>query len=148
MIVADASVLAKWFLPEPGSDAAVALLQGPDLLAAPDIARLEVLSAILRRARSGLGTAAEARARVNDWLGHLAEGTVSLIAERELLNDAINLALEIKHPLPDCLYLAAARHLQVPLLTADRVFTERASKLFPNVQLLPGCEDTRGDDKT
>ena len=46
MIVIDANVAAKWLLPEPGSEAAVALQEGPQQLFAPDLIRLEVAAAI------------------------------------------------------------------------------------------------------
>ncbi|NJL51217.1 MAG: type II toxin-antitoxin system VapC family toxin [Hydrococcus sp. SU_1_0] len=34
--------------------------------------------------------------------------------------EATALALEVKHPIYDCLYLAFARHFRVPLVTADK----------------------------
>jgi predicted nucleic acid-binding protein len=48
MIVVDASVAAKWFLPEKGSSAALALQEGPSQLAAPDLIRMEVAAAITK----------------------------------------------------------------------------------------------------
>ena len=51
MIVIDASVAAKWYLPEKGSDAAVELQEGPDQLFAPDLIRMEVAGSITRRVR-------------------------------------------------------------------------------------------------
>ena len=51
MIVIDASVAAKWFLPEIGSDEAVKLQEGTAELIGPELIRMEVAGAITRRVR-------------------------------------------------------------------------------------------------
>jgi predicted nucleic acid-binding protein len=53
MIVVDANVAAKWYLPELGSEAALELMDGASPLFAPDLIRLEVLAAITRCVRTG-----------------------------------------------------------------------------------------------
>jgi predicted nucleic acid-binding protein len=140
VILVDASVAAKWLLPENGSEAALALVAGPDLLFAPSVIRLEVLGAITRRARKGQATKSESLDRCSKWLGYLDAGTISLVPEGAILNEAVELALGIKHPLHDCLYLAAARQLGAKLVTADRPFWERAKTNYADVELLAGCE--------
>lgn len=60
--------------------------------------------------------------------------------DRDLLSDAVELAAELKHALQDCLYLAAARRFDVPLITADRSFRDRAFPFDKRVALLHGCE--------
>lgn len=139
MILVDASLAAKWLLPEQGSDKALELITGRELLAAPALIRIEVLAAITRSARKGLATVSESRDRCQKWLGYLAVETLSLIADESLLNEAIPLALEVKHPLQDCLYLAAARQNDARLVTADRTFYERAGAVYDRVDFLPGC---------
>lgn len=140
MIVVDANVAAKWYLPEPGSDAALGLMGGPSLLYAPDLIRLEVLAALTRRVRNGEATVEETEKRCQDWRRHLHAGAVSLIPEHEVLDEAVRLALAIRHTLQDCLYLAAARRLDAALVTADRPFHDRAKASYPRITLLPGCE--------
>jgi predicted nucleic acid-binding protein len=49
MIVVDASVIAKWFIPEVGAVPAHALLAAGDELVAPELARVEVASALIRK---------------------------------------------------------------------------------------------------
>lgn len=138
MMVLDASVAAKWFLPEDGTEEALELLEsGPELLA-PHLIRLEVAAAITRRVRMGELAAADARRRCERWFRHLEQGVLTLLPEEDLLSEALDLALGLKHTLQDCLYLAAARRNNVPLLTADRTFRERAAAAYPLVQLLPG----------
>ena len=144
MIVIDASVAAKWYLPESGSTAAVELQEGPDQLIAPELIRMEVAGSITRRVRADKKeerlSPDVALSRCAKWFRLLDQATVSLIPEAELLQKAINLSVEIKHTLHDCMYLAAARDLNARLVTADRPFHDRASRLYKHVALLPGCE--------
>jgi predicted nucleic acid-binding protein len=140
VIVVDANVAAKWYLPEPGSEAALELMAGPNPLVAPDLIRLEVLSAITRRVRTREATVDETEKRCKDWRRHLHAGAVSLVPEHDLLDDAVRLAMDIRHTLQDCLYLALAKRLDATLLTADRPFHERAKASYTRISLLPGCE--------
>jgi predicted nucleic acid-binding protein len=144
MIVVDASVAAKWYLPEAGSPAAMELQEGPDQLFAPDLIRMEVAASITRRVRADRKeerlSPEEALSRCGKWFVLLDQGTLSLIPERELLQQAVKLSVEIKHTLQDCMYLAAAQVLNASLVTADRPFRERASRFYKGVSLLPGCE--------
>ncbi len=141
MIVIDASVAAKWYLPEAGSEQAVALQEGPDELFGPDLIRLEVAAAITRRVRAKEKPipAQEATDRCAAWLRMLDRAVISLVPERELLDDAIALSVKLRHTLQDCMYLALALRLDAPLVTADKPFQERAVAHFSRVTMLPGC---------
>ncbi len=141
MIVIDATVAVKWYLPERGTEAALDLAAGGNRLAAPELIRLEVISTITRRVRGSEATAGEAKAQCERWLNNLKDGAVSLVPEHELLHDSIDLSLKLKHPVVDCLYLAAARLLEAPLLTADRVFHDRAKPFYKKISLLKGSEN-------
>jgi predicted nucleic acid-binding protein len=136
MIVVDASVAAKWFLPEVGSEEATQLLSGTDKLIAPDLIRVEVAAAITRRVRLGELPGEEAMQICNAWLKALADGVVALTAQEDDLTEAIKLALELKHPLQDCIYLAVAMRLKATLITSDPKFIERSSALYPLVRAL------------
>ena len=140
MTVVDASVVAKWYLPEAGSDEAARLLRQPQPLFAPVLIRIEVTAAILRQFRNGAITDHRAVAACDEWLAALAEDTVTLLPDEELFGDARRLALELRHPFQDCLYLACANRLKRPLVTADPTFHKRASSKFPLVTLLPGSQ--------
>jgi predicted nucleic acid-binding protein len=140
MIVLDASVAVKAYFEEAGSDEATALLIGQERLLAPELIRIEVAAALCRRVRKGELAADEAKVRCGHWLARLKEGLFTLTSDQELLPDAIELASEIKLPLQDCLYLAAARRLDAELITADRTFQERASPSYGRISLLRGCE--------
>jgi predicted nucleic acid-binding protein len=140
MIVLDASVAAKAYLEEPGSDEAIALLTGREPLLAPELIRVEVAAALLRRFRMGELALEDARRRCEHWLERLRQALFRLTPDHELLDDAILLSGLLKHPLQDCLYLAAARRFDARLITADRGFRDRAHPLDDRVTLLAGCE--------
>jgi predicted nucleic acid-binding protein len=145
MIVVDASVAAKWLLPEVGTPAALELQEGPDQLFAPDLIRPEVAGSITRRvwaenAKERLALA-NVKARCDKWFQLQERATISLLPESDLLQEAVRLSIAIKQTLPDCLYLTAARHLGAGLITADRPFWKRASPSYKRPTLLVGCED-------
>lgn len=67
------------------------------------------------------------------WFRSLSDGQVLLLPDADQAASACELALALQHPLPDCLYLAAAEPLGVTLITADQTFARRArhrSELF------------------
>jgi predicted nucleic acid-binding protein len=78
--------------------------------------------------------------RCGHWLERLKKGLFTLTPDGELASEAVELATKLKHPLQDCLYLAVARRFDVPLITADRVFRDRAFGFDNRVALLHGCE--------
>ena len=63
-----------------------------------------------------------------------------LIAMQELIDEALKIAIELRHPIYDCVYLAAGRHLGVPLITADAAFVAKLAGTpdAQNVILLAG----------
>ena len=136
MIVVDASVAVKWYLPEADYEQAAALLRGSDKIAAPELARVEVTSAITRRVRLGELSASLAVAACAAWHRALASGVVTLSPNEADLSRAIAFAIELKHPLQDCLYLAAAARQQAPLVTGDLRFLEKARAIYPHIRAL------------
>jgi predicted nucleic acid-binding protein len=139
MSVVDASVAAKWYLPEAGSDEASQLLRKSTSLFAPGLIRIEVTAAILRQFRNGHITETRALAAQEEWQRALADESVTLIPDDELIDDGVKLAMRLRHPFQDCIYLACANRLKVPLITADPKFHQRAEKHFGTVKLLAGC---------
>lgn len=140
MIVLDASVAVKAYLDEVGSDEAIALLTGEQPLHGPELIRVEVASALCRRVRRGELAAEDAAALCDHWFARLQQGLFTLSPDRDLLSDAVQLATQLKHALQDCLYLAIARRLDAPLITADEPFFKRASVFDGRVSLLGGMQ--------
>jgi predicted nucleic acid-binding protein len=103
MIVVDANVAAKWFLPENGSAEAEQLLSQARKILAPMLIRTEVAGAITRKARNGNVVAEDAIRLCGVWVRQLEQNVVTLIPDAEVFDSAVRLSVEIKHPLQDCL---------------------------------------------
>ncbi|HEY3797930.1 MAG TPA: type II toxin-antitoxin system VapC family toxin [Caulobacteraceae bacterium] len=112
-LIIDASVALKWVLDEPGADAADALL-GETLLA-PALWLVEAASALQRRVLRGELSADEARARLEE----LRNAPVTALPVDDDLGAALALSAELKRPVQDCLYLAAAIRENCQVITAD-----------------------------
>lgn len=140
MIVVDASVAVKWFIPEAGEEAAAKLLGGKKRLIAPALIRLEVTGAILRRYREGHLSEKKAREGTHAWEAMLQHRVVRLVPDAELFDDAVQMAFLAKHTLADCLYLAVAKELDAPVITADKPMRDRGTRAYKNITFLGGAE--------
>jgi predicted nucleic acid-binding protein len=114
-LVVDASVAVKWFVEEPGAEAAAALL-GAAALLAPDLIGPECANILWKKFRLG-DIPAEQAALAAAELESAA--VVQLVPTRSHLGAALRLAIELGHPAYDCLYLTLAADLALPLVTAD-----------------------------
>jgi len=117
-IVVDASVAFKWFVPESGGDAALALLDEDEPLWAPDLVLVELGNALFTRLRSvsgGRDAAIAAIARTSQIYSFLAPTS-------EFVRRAVELSFELMHPAYDCIYLALCEAHDLRLLTADQRF--------------------------
>jgi len=126
-MVVDASVALKWVLDEPGSDAAMALRQ--EEFIAPALWLAEAGSALWRGVRIGQLSADQA-AR---FLSELSNAPVASLPLEPYVDSALKLAIELGHPIYDCLYLVVAIQYQTHVVTADRRFAAIAN--------LPGFAD-------
>jgi predicted nucleic acid-binding protein len=140
MIVVDASVAVKWFIPEAGEEAAAKLLGGKKRLIAPTLIRLEVTGAIIRRFREGHLSEKKAREGTQAWEAMLQHRVVRLVPDAELFDDAVHMAFLAKHTLADCLYLAVAKGLGALVITADKPMRDRGTRAYKNITLLGGVE--------
>ena len=114
-LVVDASVVVKWFVREDGSDDARELAESGVRLVAPALINLEVASALSRKSRNKLMSLDEIEASLRQ-LPRLFDEIIGLDA---LMRPALALANRLDHPIYDCLYVEAARHRQVGLVTSD-----------------------------
>ena len=122
--VIDASVAVKWVLTEEYSDQAATLLDGGEVLCAPELLFAETANALWAMARRGdFG-----RDSLRDALNLLLDAPIAIPATmRQLAPAAARLALDLDHPAYDCFYLALALQEQRPMVTADRRFYAKVS---------------------
>jgi len=115
-VVVDASVAAKWSLPEPYSDAAARLLAEDFELWAPDLLWAEVGNIFWKKWRRGEVTAEEAGALLQDF----RRFPVQVLSADGLAGIAWEIATSFSRSFYDSLYLALAVDRSCPLVTADR----------------------------
>jgi predicted nucleic acid-binding protein len=113
--VVDASVAVQWFAREPGSEVAAALVEGNQPLVAPDIMPLEVANALWKKLRRGDVPAGDLQPAVTRILA----SDITLIPTLAVLERAVRLAVEIGHPVYDCVYLVLAEERGAPLASND-----------------------------
>jgi predicted nucleic acid-binding protein len=69
----------------------------------------------------------------------VADGTIRLADDEELVAPALVLALALGHTVPDCMYLAAAEREGAGLVTADRRLEELARERGVATVLVPSA---------
>lgn len=117
--VVDASVAIKWLIEGPHSDQAARLLDDDLPLAAPELIYAEAAHALWAIARRGQISAADVR----EALDLLADAPLMIPSPmKRLMAGAARLAVDLDHPVYDCMYLALALQEQRPVITADRRF--------------------------
>jgi predicted nucleic acid-binding protein len=136
MIVLDASVTVKWFASEPGSAAARSFVHSDEELVAPELTQVEVASALVKKAIRQQLSLEEAHEALILWFEAINDGDIVLLPDADDLAAASELALQLAHPLADCLYLALAERLGVALITADRAFARRVARRSNLVRIL------------
>lgn len=137
MIVVDASLAVKWLVPESDSEAAIAIARDHDDIHGPDILLTEVISAIVRRCNERILLRGEAERTIGTWTnGWSGSQIVAHRLDGERARQAAALALELGHPLADCIYLALAIELDCELVTCDAKFAAKARTIYPAIRLL------------
>jgi len=125
-VVVDTSVAVKWYLPEKGSDEAARLRSEWETAGAPimmpELVRAEFANAILFQQR----LSDEEKVRI---VGHFLDTPFEIMPmEGELVEKALELALELDATVYDCIFLALALFAGTRLVTADSSFAKKAGK--------------------
>jgi predicted nucleic acid-binding protein len=123
-LVVDASVAAQWVLSQEGSERA-ALLRSDEKLIAPSLIAAEIGSAIWKAVRRGEVKPTDAPTALEAALLSLDE----LIAIEDLRLRALELAIDLAHPIYDCFYLALAERERCPIVSADAKLLAAAKKM-------------------
>lgn len=128
VVVVDASVVIKWFVPENGTEAALRLLDSGHQFVAPDLLFAEVTNSIWKKTLRGELTAIDSHHLAAD----LERIAVETIQCRELATDAHALALITSRSVYHSMYVALAIRLETRLITADERLVN-ALAAFPKV---------------
>lgn len=122
-LVVDASVVVKWFVSETLTEEARLLLSHRLKLHAPELLLAEYANVIWKKVRREELAASPEYA---DALSDLSEN-VTLHPTGDLIERAMQIALDIDHPIYDCLYLACAGVTESTLITADEKLANKAA---------------------
>ena len=134
LIVVDASVAVKWFLPEEGEtlvSQAVALLDAYDddqaRFVVPDLFYVETASAIWKAVRAGRVS----RAFGDQALVLLMQREFPTVPTLKLLDRAFQIAADYGRTVYDSLYVALAVQTSAQLITADERLANALAARFP-----------------
>jgi predicted nucleic acid-binding protein len=135
-IVVDASIVVKWVLPELDSKQAARLFndvvgQGGRLLVL-DLGLVEAANAVWKKGHRKLVPPDEVRRLVRDLLAI----PVQIQPANKLLTAALEIAVKHDRTIYDALFVALARDLRLPGVTADEPLWQAVHADFPNVVLL------------
>lgn len=133
--VIDASVAVKFLTVEAGSAGALAYVDSPESLIAPELILPEVANALWKKVKNSELLEVHAEAGLED----LPQFFVELAPIAELMRVAVRLSYSLRHAVYDCLYLALALREQATLVTADAQFMKavESASLQRHVELLP-----------
>ncbi len=112
--VVDSSVAVKWVVEEEDSDNARSVSHAT--LEAPDLLLIECANILWKKVAVADLNSREA----GECWQLLQQAPIQFTSTPELLDTALRISLDLKHPVYDCVYLALALQLEVPLITADR----------------------------
>jgi predicted nucleic acid-binding protein len=134
-LVVDASVAARWLIPQQRSDVSEAVLDPQHELLAPDFIRLEIGNVLWKYRRAGLLSDEEV-ITLHDAFPRFG---IREVRTASVLRRAVEVALQLECSVYDAVYLAVAESETVALWTADRRLANRVaeSKMVAiSVQLL------------
>ncbi len=137
-LVVDASVAAKVYFPEEGSELARRILSSATILLAPDLLFIEIVSVAAKRVRRGLSPVSDALNAVAG-VRNLIDRAVPLA---ELIDRAFELAREHGFSAYDAAYLGLAEASGARLFTADMRMVLLARQTSLGDLVLPLAEDT------
>lgn len=115
VLVVDASVAVKWFLPETHAEAARRVLGGRRQLLAPDLIWAEIGNVLWKKCRRVEVAGDEARRILDDF----RQFPIRITSAKPLLDPAWDIAVRFDLSVYDSLYVALAVSRDCPLITAD-----------------------------
>jgi predicted nucleic acid-binding protein len=137
-IVVDASLGVKWFLSEAASEQADALLaERIGHIRVPALFGIEVAATLVREANIDRANAGAMRAAILRLTALMTDGSIETMQQSpKQVASASDIAIDLGHPLKDCLYLALAMELGCELVTCDARFAAKAKGVWDRVRVL------------
>ena len=129
-LVVDASVAAKWFLPEEHSEAALRLLEEERELLVPDLIWAEVGNTLWKRRQKNEIPDEDARLILQE----LGRFNLVVHSSQDLADSAWTIASRWKRSFYDSLYIALSESESCPMVTADRRLFNALSAAWPNLR--------------
>ena len=123
-LVVDASVAIKWFVRENDSDIAERVLTTTAPLHAPTLLLSEFANGLWKNHKRNLISADQA----GRAMAVLPQSINVWRPSERFLQDALQMALELDHPIYDMVYLAQARDGGGQVVTADMRFLKRVAR--------------------
>jgi len=134
-LVVDASVVIKWFIPEPGCAAARRLLAQDHEFHAPDFLFAETGNVLWKKVRRGELETTESIRMISD----ISNLPIQTASAHSLAAEGLRIAIATSQTVYDALYAALAARLKCQFVTADqRLFRALAANpaTATHVQLL------------
>lgn len=137
MIVVDSSVVLQWILVSPDLTVSDDLLESGDI-GAPDILYIEVANVLAKKVRLKEIPPEQAMAGLALLTARFPNPDPSM----PLVRQALDLSVEISHPVYDCVFLAYALSLDSYVVSRDKPFAARATQrgYGDRVRLYPFAE--------
>ncbi len=140
-LTVDASIVIRWFVAEPMSDETRLLLARRIHLHAPEFLLVEFANTMWKKKRRG--ELPDAQPYLEELPG--LSNIITLHRDGEIVERAVSIAMELDHPIYDCLCLACAEITESELVTADKRFTDQAVGRLPGAPVryigAPGVAD-------
>jgi predicted nucleic acid-binding protein len=135
--VVDASVAVKWVVKQELTERAYTALAKFQLIA-PQMIIAEMANALWKYARAGQ---VDPRTFPEILDGIESRYFKTEPIDEQLTRAALNLAVELDHPVYDCYYLAIAKRESAPVITDDRRLLRRAAEAgFVTIDLARSAE--------
>jgi predicted nucleic acid-binding protein len=114
-LVVDASVAVQWFFQHSGTERANAILRTNEPIVAPDLVIAEITNTAWRLATFDDLPINDSK----DTVREAARFFYELVPSTLLKDRALAIALDLRHPVYDCFYLALAEMRDIEFITAD-----------------------------
>ena len=124
-VIVDASVAVKWFSDEPQANSAEALLTSTEPLIAPNLVIAEIGSALWKKVIRKLIDPQQALRAMTEAPTYFDR----LVPLEELASRATELAIDLRHPIYNCFYLALAERERAPIVSADAKLLAAATQV-------------------